>query len=172
MYTLKMKNTILLLLVFLITACNSSDEVTALSKLGDGERVWAYMQFNIPEEDDKIDSYYYFGEVSEQLYELISSNQINQGFISLNNVKYWGDNDRIIDYADDEYSGNLVFRIENIERIEKMNGEPVFNNEADVEQAETNETETIETESGEETQEQSAEQRPKLIENNISSPND
>ena len=119
------------------------------------------MQFNIPEEGEKIESYYYFGEVSEDLFNMISENKINKGFISLNNVKYWGDNDKIVDYADDEYSGNLVFRIENIERIEKMNVEPNFGNEADAEDGDN--------EAQKQAQEPQAE-NTKTLEGNISSP--
>jgi len=132
-----MKHSILISFLLLLAACNAGDELSAVSKLGSQERIWAYMQFNIPEENEQIESYYYFAEVSEKLFNQISANQINQGFISLNNVKYWGENDTIIDYADDEYSGNLVFRIENIERIERMNGEPVFGNDIAEEQVKT-----------------------------------
>ena len=154
-----MKHTILISFVFLLAACNSGDELSAVSKLGSQARIWAYMQFNIPEENEQIESYYYFAEVSEELFNQISANQINHGFISLNNVKYWGENDNIVDYADDEYSGNLVFRIENIERIERMNGELVFGN--DTAQAQVK-TDTLSPD-----QEQI---KDKELENNIVSP--
>ena len=160
-----MKSIIVIAITFLLTACNANDEVTAISELGSQDRVWAYMQFNIPEEGEKIESYYYFGEVSEDLFNMISENKINKGFISLNNVKYWGDNDKIVDYADDEYSGNLVFRIENIERIEKMNGEPNFGNEADT-AVDDNETQEQVPEQAQEPQAENT----KTLENNISSP--
>ena len=160
-----MKNFIVIAITLLLTACNANDEVTAISKLGSQDRVWAYMQFNIPEEGDKFESYYYFGEVSEDLLNMISENQINEGFISINNVKYWGDNDKVVDYADDEYSGNLVFRIENIERIEKMNGEPNFGNEADT-AVDDNETQEQVPEQAQEPQAENT----KTLENNISSP--
>ena len=58
-----------------------------------------------------------------------------------------------------------MFRIENIERIEKMNGEPNFGNEADT-AVDDNETQEQVPEQAQEPQAENT----KTLENNISSP--
>ncbi|OUR98047.1 hypothetical protein A9Q81_12365 [Gammaproteobacteria bacterium 42_54_T18] len=84
------------------------------------------MQFNVPEEGGEIGSYYYYGNISKELYEKISSNKIKRGFMLLEKVRYWGDDDLVHEYRDKEYSGDLVFRIENLVRIRGINGDPLL----------------------------------------------
>ena len=91
----------------------------------DAERVWAFLQVNVPEEESGVESYYYFAQISETLYQGVSQNQILEGFILLENVRYWGTDDLIYDYKDIEYAGEIVFRIEDIKRISLVNKEPV-----------------------------------------------
>jgi len=112
-----------LLCIAVLSGCNV-DEVVAINDNMEEETVWVFAQFNVPEEGDKIDSFYYYGKVSKPLYERIKSNNIQQGFILLDDVKYWGTDDLIHDYADEEEEGELVFRIENIYRIKLIKKEP------------------------------------------------
>ncbi len=100
------------------------DEVQALNENGSKRRVWVFAQFNVPEENDKIDSYYYYGKMSYKLYKSISNNKIHQGFIYLDDVKYWGNDDLIHNYADGEHEGDLVFRIEDIRRLKLVKTAP------------------------------------------------
>lgn len=113
------------------------EEVHALNNNLSQEKVWVFAHFNVPEEDQKIDSFYYYGRISKSLYNAIKLNKIKQGFILLDDVMYWGNDDLIHEYADDELEGELVFRIEDIKRIKLVNKKP--GTEEDAEQAEEEE---------------------------------
>lgn len=119
------KYLIVLLLPFLIAGCNVGEEASALKENANQKKIWAFLQINVPEEDNKLESYYYFGRVSESLYHKISDNRIRRGFILLEDVHYWGDKNLIYQYKDNENQGNLVFRIEDIRRIKRVNKKPV-----------------------------------------------
>ncbi|TLU64681.1 hypothetical protein FE810_11400 [Thalassotalea litorea] len=119
-----LKRIALLSTLLLLSACSLEEEATALSANGQQPKIWVFTQFNVPEEGDEIESYYYYAQVSKAIYQKIGDNQLNSGFILLENVKYWGDGDLIHDYKDIENSGELVFRIEDIAKIDRVNSEP------------------------------------------------
>ena len=110
--------------MFSTIGCGAKDEITSLSTLRDSKKVWVFAQFNINDENG-MDSYYYYGEISKNLYETIATNNIQTGFILLENVKYWGEDDIIYDYKDEEDSGELIFRIEDIVKVDLLNKAPV-----------------------------------------------
>ncbi len=113
-------------IVIFLQGCNIDSEYRALHAMkNDSERVWAFLQVNVPEEGTAVESYYYFAQISETLYQGVSQNQISEGFILLENVRYWGTDDLIYDYKDVEYTGEIVFRIEDIKRISLVNKEPI-----------------------------------------------
>lgn len=110
----------------ILQGCNIDSEYRALHAMGnDGERVWAFLQVNVQEEEDGVESYYYFAQISQTIYQGISRNELSEGFLLLENVRYWGNDDLIYDYKDIEYSGEIVFRIEDVQRISLINSEPV-----------------------------------------------
>lgn len=113
-------------MVAMLQGCNIDSEYRALHAMGDDDqRVWAFLQINVQEEEDGVESYYYFAQISQTLYQGISRNQLSEGFLRLENVRYWGNDDLIYDYKDIEYTGEIVFRIEDIQRISLINNEPV-----------------------------------------------
>lgn len=114
-----------LLMAISLTGCNLSEEVQAFTENINTSRVWVFLQLNVPEEDEKIESYYYYAEISESLYKKINANELSSGFLYMMNVKYWDNDDILREYKDHESSGELVFRIEDIRRIERLNQEPV-----------------------------------------------
>lgn len=83
------------------------------------------MQINVRESTEDLESYYYYAQISKEIYTNISQNELNNGFILLSNTKYWGKDDLITDYKNTEHNGELVFRIENIARISPINKEPI-----------------------------------------------
>ncbi len=113
------------LLVLLLISCKVESEKSAFEANMDGEKVWVFSQFNVISEADGMETYYYYGKVAKNMYEGISQNKLNQGFILLQEVKYWGEGDVIYEYKDGENSGELVFRIEDIYKIDLVNKEPV-----------------------------------------------
>ncbi|MDD1779858.1 hypothetical protein LRP49_01495 [Enterovibrio sp. ZSDZ35] len=119
-----MKPLIYLVFVLSLFGCKVESETLASETMRSQEQVWVFIQFNIFEEDDELESYYYYAQVSKKMYDEISENDIDEGFILLQNVKYWGDSGLIYDYKDVENSGEIVFRIENIVKIDLVNVEP------------------------------------------------
>ncbi|MFO6424003.1 hypothetical protein [Motilimonas sp. KMU-193] len=125
-----MKILILIMATFLfLSGCRVGDEIETASKNVSTERVWVFAQFNVPEENDGLESYYYYGHVAKPIFDAISENQISDGFIMLRKVRYWGDDDRVHEYQDSQDSGNLVFRIADIRRIKQINQDPLLDPE-------------------------------------------
>ncbi len=125
-----MKLSILLVACFLfLSGCRVGDEIDTATKNISSERVWVFAQFNVPEENDGLESYYYYGNVAKPLFDAISDNQISDGFIMLKQVRYWGDDDRVHEYKDEQDSGEIIFRIADIRRIKLINQDPLLDPE-------------------------------------------
>lgn len=122
-----MKNTFLglILTAVAISGCNLENESTAFQANLKQPKIWTFIQLNVPEEDGKSEDYYYYAHISKSLYQQISSNNLGSGFLLMEGVKYWGNDDVIHEYKDSENSGDLVFRIEDIKRISRLNKEPI-----------------------------------------------
>ncbi len=116
----------LLIFCFALQACNTDLGLSIRSDEDEtpDTQVLVFAQFNVPEEGDKLDSFWYYGEVSEKLYQSFSTNKIQSGFIRLKNVHYWGNDDVLYEYKDEEETGELTFRIEDIRRVRLINQFP------------------------------------------------
>ncbi|MEJ2692112.1 MAG: hypothetical protein P8166_03405 [Candidatus Thiodiazotropha sp.] len=107
-----------------VSGCNLDEVQAAKDNISD-KKVWAFIQFNVPFKNDQIEDYYYYGKISKPLYTRIKGNRIKTGFIWLADVKYWGNDDLIHDFADGENKGDVIFRIEDIRRMELVNRKPI-----------------------------------------------
>jgi hypothetical protein len=113
-----------LLLAF--AGCQQRNTADAPSADQDTSRMWVFAQINVVEEKGGLESYYYFGEVSRALYKQIAANKVQRGFLALENVRYWGTDDKIHSYRDGEYTGELVFRIEDVKKIQPVRRAPMI----------------------------------------------
>lgn len=119
------QNIVLFLVVGLfLTACKVEDELKALAEFRDSEKIWIFSQFNVEQDNNEIEDYYYFGQVNKSLYEKIRANRISNGFIVLENVRYWASDDTIRSVTDELYLDEMVFRIEDIKKIDLIGNEP------------------------------------------------
>ena len=107
------------------------EELSQFTNSESGKRIWVFVQFNVPEEGDKIDSYWYFGQVSESLYRKIVKNKVESGFLLMSNVRYWGDDGLVHEYKDSEYTGELLFRIEDIRKIDVVRIPPEISSKSE-----------------------------------------
>ncbi|MGJ8663034.1 MAG: hypothetical protein ACSHWU_05250 [Marinicella sp.] len=125
-----MKNIILfLVLVVFLSACEPM-KMSAKSYENSQNTLWTYVE--IQSDSDTSDyRYYLFGEMKENLFNDISNNAIESGFFMLSSVKYYDSNNLVANYSDDLYTGNLVFRIEDITMIKKMKKAPSIGLEPD-----------------------------------------
>lgn len=112
------------MLMFLLSGCDFYEEGIALKENVDEKKIWAFFQFNVPEEGRKIESYYYYAQISKCLFDRISKNEIKKGFILLQTVKYFGNDNLIHEYRDSENQGDILFRIEDIRRLILVRKEP------------------------------------------------
>ena len=113
-----------LLMLTLLSACNMRDEVEAAKELQDGKKIWIFAQLNVPKEDNTIEDYYYFARINESLYKKIKAHRIKQGFITFQKVRYWTNDDTIASIGDEIYADEMVFRIEDIRKIDLVKREP------------------------------------------------
>jgi hypothetical protein len=120
-----------LIRIFCVTAvlcaavggCNVSDETRAITAEADPRKVWVFVQLNVPEEDG-VEDYYYYARVSQSIYERIKANDIASGFLFLDDVRYYGNDEKYHYYADEDEAGELVFRIEDIRKIDLLKKAP------------------------------------------------
>ena len=87
-------------------------------------KIWSFIEFQVPNTQGILEDYYYFGLVSEDLYEKIKSHQVKDGLIFMESVRYWNNDDVIESYDDEIYSDELAFRIEHIVKFERVKKEP------------------------------------------------
>jgi hypothetical protein len=114
----------LLIAALFLSGCNM-EEAQSITDNVSTEKVWVFAQYNVLEKDEKIEDYYYYGKISKPLYERIKSNRISHGFILMEDVKYWGGDDLIHNYSDGENSGEIVFRIESLAKMELVKKKPI-----------------------------------------------
>ena len=112
------------LLAIVLLGCDAKTETQALDTNDANKKIWVFVQMNVPEEGGGMESYYYYGQISQKTYEGISQNIFDKGFVLLENVKYWGNDDLLHEYKDDENTGELVYRIEDIRRIKRVHTVP------------------------------------------------
>ena len=98
-------------------------KMSAKSYENSHKTVWTYVEIKSDGESSDY-RYFLFGEMKDNLFNDISNNVIESGFFMLSSVKYYDDNSLVANYSDDLYTGNLVFRIEDIQMIKKMKKAP------------------------------------------------
>ena len=104
------------LVILGLSACGSVVTSNSL------EPVWVYAQFNVPEEENYVMPYWYYGRIDGNLAHAISNNEVTSGFITLEQVRYWDDNNEIELYEDGVDTGNITFRIEHLVKFNEMKG--------------------------------------------------
>jgi len=112
---------ILLIGLYLVAACNgqndSGDDYIEEKLRTQTEKVWVYIQINVPYEENQIDSFWYYGQIPLGMYNKMANNSIEEGFFQLRNVHYYSsDEDAVFPYEDDEDTGNIIFKVEHVAR--------------------------------------------------------
>jgi len=106
--------TLLFLLIF--SACSFNRPV---------KLKWAFVEVEKITFDDTT-NYYYYGQLNQKLVTLIDKNTNPKGFFTLRNIRYIDTQNLLEVYADSIYSGTLVFRIQDIIRLEILQNDPIF----------------------------------------------
>lgn len=123
----KIAMTIMLLaLLNSMSGCKLSDEIESISEFKSSEKIWIFSQINVNRKNNKIEEYFYYGQINKSLYEKIKAQKIKHGFFAIENVRYWTTDNKIAAFSDDMSSGELLFRIEDIRKIELQKSGPVI----------------------------------------------
>ncbi len=88
------------------------------------EKTWVNITIRY-DSNNGFQFYYYFGQIEESLCDKISKNIIEKGFIKIDNLRYWNDDDKIEVYEDETEPGIKIFRIEDIRKMSVLKGDPV-----------------------------------------------
>ena len=113
------------LFLFGFSGCIAEDLVETFDQSTDGVTIWVYAQFNVPNKDG-IEDYYYYGRVSEKVYNSFVDHKVKEGVVVLRDVRYWSNDDGYQEYADDLDSGTLIFRLEDIAFMRLQKGDPLL----------------------------------------------
>lgn len=116
----------LLALLNSMSGCKLSDEIESISEFKSSEKIWVFSQINVNRKNNKIEEYFYYGQINKSLYEKIKAQKIKHGFFAMENVRYWANDNKITAFSDDMSSGELLFRIEDIQKIELQKSGPVI----------------------------------------------
>ncbi|MEM6910950.1 MAG: hypothetical protein AAF555_05140 [Verrucomicrobiota bacterium] len=125
----------LVLTTFIFASCNMEDAVAQIEQTIDQDTIWVYAQINVPEAGGKIDDYFYYGRISRKLHQEYLDRKVDSGPILFRDVRYWSNEDNFVIYEDETYTGDLVFRIEDIVFVRILKGDPLVTTQAEEESA-------------------------------------
>lgn len=121
----------LLLFAFcIVTVSCNLESLAAVKQSLDANTVWVFAQINVPEKEG-FENYYYYGRINEAIYHQMIDGEVDEGFILFRDVRYWSNNDKIEKYEDNTYSGDLVFRIDHIVKLDLAKGDPLMLQESE-----------------------------------------
>ncbi|MBL1142790.1 MAG: hypothetical protein HND53_12250 [Proteobacteria bacterium] len=121
-----MRNTLIIVLIFISSsACNIDSKFFPKKAFAEDEKILTFIQYHVSDKEGVVEDYYYFGLISKDLYRKIKTHEVNEGLIFMEKVKYWNTDDVIESYADEIYSDEMAFRIEDIVRLDLVKEEPV-----------------------------------------------
>ena len=115
---------LIFIMALLLNACKLDSEVGTATQRFSDETIWVWIQLNVPEEQDSIESYYYYARINKDLYTGITTNKIEEGFILLRDVRYWNTDDVIEIYDTDLEKGVVTFRVEHIVHMVEVKNPP------------------------------------------------
>lgn len=108
-----------------LAGCGLTNDVSSLANASNGKSIWVWAQFNVPIKKSEFETYYYYGRIPKGLFNKISNNEIDSGFILLKDVRYWGNDDLVHAFKDRQNTGGVLFRIEDLRRLELIANEPI-----------------------------------------------
>jgi len=106
-----------------LSGCEADDVHSLVKQSIDQNSIWIFAQINVPE-GDGIEDYFYFGRVNKSIFDQMVNGTLDSGFIFFRDVRYFNENDQVVKYEDHVDSGNMVFRIEHIVKIDIEKGDP------------------------------------------------
>lgn len=128
-----MKKTILSIgIIFTLISCNLNlrDNLSQ-------EKAWVYVELEAITSSD-TSSYYYYGQISQQLLDKIDEKNQNKGLFMLSNIRYLDDFNEMKAYEDEYDQGSLFFRIQDIVKIQVLKEDPLYHNSLATEADSTN----------------------------------
>ena len=87
------------------------------------EKQWVYIELSTISKTDTTD-YFLYGQINKSIINKID-NDDSEGLFLISKARFMNDDKMLELYEDEEYSGELVFKIQDIEEIKLYNDDPV-----------------------------------------------
>ncbi|MBJ2172919.1 hypothetical protein JBL43_01635 [Aureibaculum sp. A20] len=119
-----MNRKIIFLKIFalVITSFTSCDIMEGNTK--PKEKQWVYIELSTISKTDTTD-YFLYGQINKSIINKINDNEGAKGLFVLSNARFTNDDELLELYEDRQLSGELVFKIQDIEEIKFYNDDPV-----------------------------------------------
>ena len=86
---------------------------------------WVYLEIlNIMKGDST--NYYLYGKINNSILTKINKNEKSSGLFKFSEIRFINDDDLFEIYEDENDSGDLYFRIENIKKISVYKRDPIY----------------------------------------------
>ena len=115
------KTILLKLIALVIFSFGSCDLVELDSKTK--EKQWVYIELSTISKTDTVD-YFFYGQINKSIIKKID-NDDSEGLFLLSKARFVNDDDFLELYKDEKYSGELVFKLQDVEEIRLYNDDPV-----------------------------------------------
>ena len=115
------KTILLKLIALVILSFGSCDLIELDSKTK--EKQWVYIELSTISKTDTTD-YFLYGQINKSIINKID-NDDSEGLFLISKARFMNDDKMLELYEDEEYSGELVFKIQDIEEIKLFNDDPV-----------------------------------------------
>lgn len=89
------------------------------------EKQWVYVEL-VTKSPTVTTDYFYFGQVNTSIINTIEEVECKNQFFTLYNIRYWNNDDLLQTYEDEQFSGNKVFKIQDIQEITPHKIDPIF----------------------------------------------
>ena len=95
-------------------------------------KVWVYMEAQTILKKDTTNAFLY-GQIKQSIIEKMQGSSQANGLFFIKNTRFINDDDQLQIYADENDSGILAYRIENVKTLEVLERDPILSfDEADL----------------------------------------
>jgi hypothetical protein len=99
--------------------------VESHSKILNYQKSWIYIELEVKTKEDTND-YHYFGQVNQRFLDNLSYDDNYNRLFTLTNIRYLDDDDVLKLYEDNSDKGTIIFRTQDIVKIEILKIDPLL----------------------------------------------
>lgn len=107
-----------LLLAFTLLSCDFGSDKQK-------EKQWVFAEI-VTESKTDTTEYFYFGQMNKSVIDEIDNDLDRKGMFKLSNVRLWNNDNLLETYEDEQLSGDLLFKIEDVEELTLYKDDPIY----------------------------------------------